>query len=138
MQVRSVFLSFTVAPVRERGLKYVQNLSFVAMILRRSREGAWIEIFPKLRKHIALTVAPVRERGLKYFFNNAPTLHLSRSREGAWIEITNYYCISYCEGSRSREGAWIEMQQADAPKQKREVAPVRERGLKRCNRYYIR
>ncbi len=80
----------------------------------------------------------MRERGLKYFFNNAPTLHLSRSREGAWIEITNYYGISYCEGSRSREGAWIEMQQADAPKQKREVAPVRERGLKRCNRYYIR
>ena len=33
-----------VAPVRERGLKYRMSLHYLQAFLRRSREGAWIEI----------------------------------------------------------------------------------------------
>ena len=55
-----------VAPVRERGLKYYVFFYRTAVIIRRSREGAWIEItFPLFSASLSL-VAPVRERGLKY------------------------------------------------------------------------
>ena len=54
----------TVAPVRERGLKYFP-LPQCAVIVRRSREGAWIEITPVNNGRTAIRVAPVRERGLK-------------------------------------------------------------------------
>ena len=57
----------TVAPVRERGLKF--NLVAV--------NGNWP------------IVAPVRERGLKYAGRGNPHPRASRSREGAWIEIRN-------------------------------------------------
>ena len=54
-----------VAPVRERGLKYLKTQTS-ANTYRRSREGAWIEIIT-----------------LKILF----LLRFGRSREGAWIEI---------------------------------------------------
>ena len=57
-----------VAPVRERGLKFVVAELYAAA-KGRSREGAWIEI--------AVGVSsPITSRG--------------RSREGAWIEILLY------------------------------------------------
>ena len=37
-------IRMTVAPVRERGLKYAERLLRVVVLQRRSREGAWIEI----------------------------------------------------------------------------------------------
>ena len=76
-----------VAPVRERGLKSLL-VAFLVIGLRRSRKGAWIEMFGvttilgsagcRSRKGAwieiasdsvtpqANLVAPVRERGLKY------------------------------------------------------------------------
>ena len=58
-------LSLRVAPVRERGLKLMCSI-FTGRPSRRSREGAWIEMFvAKLNRHQS-TVAPVRERGLKF------------------------------------------------------------------------
>ena len=57
-----------VAPVRERGLKYVMPPSTCSVANSRSREGAWIEIrFWKVQADEA-RVAPVRERGLKSAF----------------------------------------------------------------------
>ena len=60
----------SVAPARERGLKYVPDRNHQAGC-RRSREGAWIEI-------------------------SSPVMYampeLGRSREGAWIEI---YAVKY-------------------------------------------
>ena len=55
-----------VAPVRERGLKYITTATAISRKTSRSREGAWIEI----QKFVTL-----------------PTLSDGRSREGAWIEI---------------------------------------------------
>ena len=55
----------TVAPVRERGLKYVNGL-LDACMRRRSRKGAWIEISPNKNGKYELA---------------------GRSRKGAWIEI---------------------------------------------------
>ena len=61
-------LAIQVAPVRERGLKFIWTIR--CMRLRgRSREGAWIEI-------MSMTLTGIFTSG--------------RSREGAWIEI----CIS--------------------------------------------
>ena len=57
---------YTVAPVRERGLKWLQDC-YAAVFRCRSREGAWIEITYKEPLDI---------------------WHLCRSREGAWIEIS--------------------------------------------------
>ena len=56
-------------------------------ILRRSREGAWIEITDRPMHKFLGVVAPVRERGLKYEPIVRMTNGVSRSREGAWIEI---------------------------------------------------
>ena len=55
---------------------------------RRSREGAWIEIFPLLLDYM--------ER-------------VGRSREGAWIEIVSGSAVNLGFFRRSREGAWIEI-----------------------------
>ena len=55
-----------VAPARERGLKY-RLQSQAAAEGRRSREGAWIEI---------------------WLSDDFESVEGSRSREGAWIEIT--------------------------------------------------
>ena len=75
-----------VAPVRERGLKYlVKNQP--AIIYSRSREGAWIEIKDVAYNQYRLTVAPVRERGLKSVQPMFLLKLICRSREGAWIEI---------------------------------------------------
>ena len=77
-----------VAPARERGLKYLYDDNNI-MDLRRSREGAWIEIIAISDKlFVHHHVAPARERGLKlilYLFAIYPENR--RSREGAWIEI---------------------------------------------------
>ena len=55
-----------VAPVRERGLKFVMPLAICAV-------------------H---NVAPVRERGLKLCVKKDGVINaMCRSREGAWIEI---------------------------------------------------
>ncbi len=57
--------------------------------LRRSREGAWIEIMSMIIAYMTiLVVAPARERGLKLLIIfYCLFLVNSRSREGAWIEI---------------------------------------------------
>ena len=55
-----------VAPVRERGLKYLSTYQYIFRNIRRSREGAWIEIGHPVRRTETPAVAPVRERGLKY------------------------------------------------------------------------
>ena len=55
----------TVAPARERGLKYAVQI-VVLCYIGRSREGAWIEI--RLPNAAGPTAA-------------------GRSREGAWIEM---------------------------------------------------
>ena len=60
-----VFCFDAVAPVRERGLKYVFG-GTVRAGAGRSREGAWIEIAKELKRMDLENVAPVRERGLKY------------------------------------------------------------------------
>ena len=78
----------SVAPARERGLKYMADSNHNYEYYCRSREGAWIEIIL-----ISLEIL----------------YHLSRSREGAWIEISiplASYVKAIC---RSREGAWIEI-----------------------------
>ena len=81
-------IGHSVAPARERGLKLLWPLAFLAQILRRSREGAWIEI-------------------------TTPQGNLAaygrRSREGAWIEIQKLAQEYMMNVGRSREGAWIEM-----------------------------
>ena len=57
--------------------------------MRRSREGAWIEIRLDGYEMIHVPVAPARERGLKcpMPLYGVPGL-VGRSREGAWIEIS--------------------------------------------------
>ena len=80
--------------------------------VRRSREGAWIEIRAMAAQAYSQCVAPVRERGLNFLswiistwtrfvapvrerglklFIALLTLNIlqCRSREGAWIEISN-------------------------------------------------
>ena len=77
--------------------------------MRRSREGAWIEIVScSISSDCTRRVAPARERGLKWLRLLADQHNGGRSREGAWIEIA---------GSRSLRLALA-------------VAPARERGLK--------
>ena len=58
-------IAWTVAPARERGLKYLLN-NLLPKKIRRSREGAWIEIFLCFELVRMTNVAPARERGLKY------------------------------------------------------------------------
>ena len=58
-----------VAPVRERGLKCINNL-LSPMLSRRSRKGAWIEISLLTDISKSSIVAPVRERGLKFCHQN--------------------------------------------------------------------
>ena len=102
-------ISYIVAPVRERGLKCCMIRTSIPTATRRSREGAWIEMRAKKR----LCESP-----------------LSRSREGAWIEIVKPFKFRSGMNGRSREGAWIEIQYVPFPVTRCMVAPVRERGLK--------
>ena len=60
----------------------------LAFNVRRSREGAWIEI---PQRHLQSLTARCR------------------SREGAWIEINFWGDKEILRCSRSREGAWIEI-----------------------------
>ena len=83
----ALFGSCTVAPVRERGLKFA-SVSAAIFNSCRSREGAWIE----------MCLAGATKR-----------LILSRSREGAWIEIFAAVSMVISIVGRSREGAWIEI-----------------------------
>ena len=77
-----------VAPVRERGLKYV---------------------LPTCRIPHRYLVAPVRERGLRLLMACCVWQAWGRSREGAWIEIGMPKEGACKEAGRSREGAWIEI-----------------------------
>ena len=86
------------------------------ILLRRSREGAWIEIV---------------------IANGNRQLPKGRSREGAWIEIPNRFDDIYMQNGRSREGAWIEISSSDSVNPSLSVAPVRERGLKYTTCQYI-
>ena len=103
---------YDVAPARERGLKYVVNLTVPTVIKRRSREGAWIEI-----------------HGYKTTFDSG----YRRSREGAWIEIFRRPAAQLTGKGRSREGAWIEIVLSSFLARRQIVAPARERGLKYCH-----
>ena len=55
----------TVAPARERGLKFLSNADEL-LTPGRSREGAWIEMDMFDFYWPSFAVAPARERGLKY------------------------------------------------------------------------
>ena len=77
-----------VAPVRERGLKLRPPCIYLKKLIRRSREGAWIEI----------ARIPVDFCG-----------RFRRSREGAWIEIPVRRAMMTTAAGRSRERAWIEI-----------------------------
>ena len=94
--------------MRERGLKLKKDY-LTAIELRRSREGAWIEITQAVKRTGLIIVAPVRERGLKYLWSAVKIAEQSRSREGAWIEILSKTVCQKVGKSRSREGAWIEI-----------------------------
>ena len=105
-----------VAPVRERGLKsrryakHIQNL-------RRSREGAWIEINMIIKEFNYKDVAPVRERGLKYYVGGKiESVKVAPVRERG-LKLKNCFFNS----------------------PQKAVAPVRERGLKYviCLRFLI-
>ena len=62
----------------------VERLTWIC----RSREGAWIEIASIGQNLLAALVAPARERGLKsYPMDIYLAMVRRRSREGAWIEI---------------------------------------------------
>ena len=77
-------MGYAVAPARERGLKLLRLLKS-KLILRRSREGAWIEIRRNFRNH----AVPRR-----------------RSREGAWIEIDvlDFYWPSFAVAPAMERG----------------------------------
>jgi len=65
-----------VAPVRERGLKFVSLHCNAATPAGRSREGAWIEIALGLDIcEPCRLVAPVRERGLKFLQEHLHNYH---------------------------------------------------------------
>ena len=106
---RSKQIITSVAPVRERGLKSAGEQQ-IQSYRRRSREGAWIEIFAK-----------------RSIFPNAN----GRSREGAWIEILNHY---YLHDNSNKVAPVRERGLKLAPAieelKQMHVAPVRERGLK--------
>ena len=99
---------FAVAPVWERGLKYVFIMAEYLAPPGRSRLGAWIEILGSCNSSLGSCVAPVWERGLK-----------------SW----QHGRVRRCEG-RSRLGAWIEIELCSNVCQDHDVAPVWERGLK--------
>ena len=62
---RVLFLLYTVAPVRERGLKSRGLQNRIRSDWCRSRKGAWIEMLSMRSALLVILVAPVRERGLK-------------------------------------------------------------------------
>ena len=98
--------------------------------MRRSREGAWIEISAIRFFKPLIAVAPARERGLKCTIQDFLFRKVCRSREGAWIEIMNLGLPVQSMLSRSREGAWIEILTHGLAPDAMSVAPARERGLK--------
>ena len=103
---------YAVAPVRERGLKFIfSTISGTIATVAPVRERG-LKFIILLAVIWPLVVAPVRERGLKYRVATSGI----RKRAG-----------------RSREGAWIEMDMFDFYWPSFAVAPVRERGLKYSN-----
>ena len=78
-------------------------------VTRRSRKGAWIEILAFLCSSRRTGVAPVRERGLKFRRICSVRLLPRRSRKGAWIEIAATGLYGTNGLGRSRKGAWIEI-----------------------------
>ena len=65
-------------------------------------------------------------------------MHLGRSRKGAWIEIFASAVHVTTVYGRSRKGAWIEIASLHSIIGWRNVAPVRERGLKSHNTGILR
>ena len=86
-----------------------KSLEYAKAELGRSREGAWIEISLLQSIIAALAVAPARERGLK---------------------LKSAFYVAVSMASRSREGAWIEIRRNFRNHAVPRVAPARERGLK--------
>ena len=80
------------------------------MYVRRSREGAWIEINGTIKVRYNGTVAPARERGLKYYiiWNKSSLKEVAPARERG-LKFIMILLISQLFQRRSREGAWIEI-----------------------------
>ena len=100
--------SLSVAPARERGLKFRLNSAGEVMYCR-SREGAWIEITVLTSVSVIDTVAPARERGLK------SPLSIAR-------QATRSVAPARERGLKFRMGSAFQPEAC--------VAPARERGLK--------
>ena len=90
-----------------------------------------MKLAKRVKSSLLPKVAPVRERGLKYHkVCHSTEAAAGRSRKGAWIEIVRTCVTASVKPSRSRKGAWIEIYNHGNDHKKRNVAPVRERGLK--------
>ena len=108
-ELRQLWWRRSVAPVRERGLKFFSVLFPRMLVCSRSRKGAWIEIYERGLSNDVYFVAPVRERRLKWWYCSCCHLFyfVAPVRERG-LKSLNSICI----GRLSL------------------VAPVRERGLK--------
>ena len=99
-----------VAPVRERGLKFLYRFRYHLRKQRRSRKGAWIEI---------VIPSPIR------------VAFSGRSRKGAWIEIFENMNVDKVTPVAPVRERGLKLS-SGYPKDETNiaVAPVRERGLK--------
>ena len=74
---------FRSLPVRERGLKYIDELDTRDLETVAPRAGAWIEIIDVLQMVQPDRSLPVRERGLKFYYYEDDEAKKSRSPCGS-------------------------------------------------------